>query len=147
MFAKFNSKIFIHPPPYEREIRHCNKANTDVFRRSIDEFCWENRFSNTDANLKVYLFHEIIKNILSNFIPHETIVCDDRNPPWINSKIRKLIFEKKYCYLQNNSDIQLLQRFQSLQNLLTVTIEKSKEQFYSQISSLSLVINLSPLGL
>ena len=37
-----------------------------------------------------------IKNILSNFIPHETIVCDDREPPRISSKTKNLIAEKKY---------------------------------------------------
>ena len=36
------------------------------------------------------------------------------------------------CQLHNNSDIQLFQRFQGLQNLLTVTTEKSK-QFYFRI--------------
>ena len=93
MFAKFNLKSF-YPPPYEREIWHYNKANTDLIRTSIIEFSWENKFSNTDANEKVYLFNEIIKNILSNFIPHKTIFCDDRDPSWINSKIKNLISEK-----------------------------------------------------
>ena len=70
-------------------------------------------------------------------MPHETIVCD-HDSSWINSKIKNLIAEKniaRNCYRKNNSDIQLFRRFQSLQNLLTVTIEKSKEQFYSGISS------------
>ena len=113
---------------------HYNKANSDLIRRSINEFSWENRFSNTDSNQKVYLFNEKIKNILSNFIPHEKIVCDDWDPSWINSKIKKLIAEKniaKKCYLQNNSNIELFRRFQRLQNLLTVTTEESKEKFYS----------------
>ena len=101
VFAKFNLKIF-YQLPYEREIWHYNKANTDLIRRSVNEFSWENRFSNTDAKQKVYLFNETIKNILSNFIPHETIVCDDPDLPWINSKIKNLIAEKnvaKKCYL------------------------------------------------
>ena len=90
VFAKFNLKIF-HPPPYECEIWH---YSTDLIRRSVHEFSWENRFSNIDLNQKVYLFNETINNILSNFIPHETIVCDDHDPPWINSKIKNLIAEK-----------------------------------------------------
>ena len=101
VFAKFNLKIF-YQLPYEREIWHYNKANTDLIRRSVNEFSCENRVSNTDANQKVYLFNETIKNILSNFIPHETIVCDDPDLPWINSKIKNLIAEKnvaKKCYL------------------------------------------------
>ena len=32
-----------------------------------------------------------ILNILSNFIPHEFSVCDDKDPPCINEKIRSLI--------------------------------------------------------
>ena len=137
VFTKFNLKFF-HPPPYEREIWHYSKANTDLIRRSINELSWENRFSNTDANQKVYLFNETIKNILSNFIPNETIVCDDCDPPWVNTEIKILIAEKKIankCYLQNNSNIQLFGRVQRLQNLLIFTIEKSKEQFYSRISN------------
>ena len=96
VFAKFNLKFF-YPLPYEREIWHYNKANTDLICRSINEFSWGNRFSNTDANQKVYSFNKTIKKILSDFIPHKTIFCDDRDPPWINIKIKKLIAEKKYC--------------------------------------------------
>ena len=87
-------------------------------------------------NQKVHLFNQTIKNILCNFIPHETVTYNDRDPLWINSKIKGLIQEKniaKKCYFENNKDIQLFRRFQCMQNLLTATIEKSKEQFYSRI--------------
>ena len=50
----------------------------------------------------------------------------------------------KKCYLQNNSDIQLFQRFQSLQNFSTATIEKSKQQVYSQISNRLMDPAISP---
>ena len=32
-----------------------------------------------------------ILNILRNFIPHETALCDDRKPPCFNNKIESLI--------------------------------------------------------
>ena len=35
-------------------------------------------------NDMVNLFNRTIKNILHNFIPHEKITCDDRDPPWIS---------------------------------------------------------------
>ena len=34
---------------------------------------------------------------------------------------------------QNNEDIQLFRRFQNIQKLLNVTIEKSQEQYYTRI--------------
>ena len=63
-----------------REIWQYEKANTDLVRRSIDQFPWDNRFSNTDVNQKVHLFNQTIKNILCNFTPHDTVTCDDRDP-------------------------------------------------------------------
>ena len=32
--------------------------------------------------------------MISNFIPHETVVCEDGDQPWINSKIKVTINEK-----------------------------------------------------
>ena len=40
------------------------------------------------------LFNVTIKIVLSNFIQQETIVCDDRDPLWINNKIKNMIEEK-----------------------------------------------------
>ena len=62
--------------------------NADLIRRSIDQFTWDIRFDHIDVNQKVHLFNQTIKNILRSFIPHETVTCDDRDPPWINSKIK-----------------------------------------------------------
>ena len=93
VFAKINLKIY-YPPPYEREIWHYDKVNAELIRRSIDQFPWDNRFSNIDVNQKVRLFNQNFKNILCNFIPHEIVTCDDRDPTWINSKIKSLIQEK-----------------------------------------------------
>ena len=31
---------------------------------------------------------------MSNYIPHETIICDDRDPPWIIKDIKQLILDK-----------------------------------------------------
>ena len=39
-----------------------------------------------------------IKNIVQNYIPHETITCGDRDPPWINKDIKELIHEKNQTY-------------------------------------------------
>ena len=78
VFAKINLKIR-YPPPYGREIWHYEKANADLIRRSIDQFSWDNRFSNMDVNRKVHLFNQTIKSILCNFIPHETVTYDDRD--------------------------------------------------------------------
>ena len=99
IFAKFNLKVH-YPPPYEREVWHFKKANTDHIKRAINGFSWERSFANLYINDKVYLINKTIKNTLSNFMPHETITFDDRDPPWINSQFKHLINE---IYIQKLS--------------------------------------------
>ena len=43
--------------------------------------------TNTSIKEKVEIFNRTILNVLSNFIPHETIVCNDKDPPWFNNRI------------------------------------------------------------
>ena len=94
VFTKFNLQIY-YPPPYPREIWHYKQANTELIRRATTDFNWDRAFLNTNVNEKVSIFSSTRLNILSNFIPHETIVCDDKDPPWFNRTIKSLIQEKK----------------------------------------------------
>ena len=85
----------------------------------------------------VFLFNRTIKNILSNYIPHEIIICDDRNPPWINNRVKEVINEKNdtfQCYLHSNKDPKLFNEVEYLQNELKSLIEANKEKYYSRIS-------------
>ena len=59
----------------------------------IDQFPWVMRFTNIGGNKKVNLFIKTIKNILLNYIPHETITYDDRDHPRMNKYIKELIYE------------------------------------------------------
>ena len=81
IYAKINFKVF-YPPPYEREIWHYQRADVDQIQQAIEQFSWEKSFRNLNVNEMVSIFNKTIKNILSNYIPHETITCDDKDPPW-----------------------------------------------------------------
>ena len=133
-YAKFNLKIY-YPPPYEREVWHYQKANVENIRKAISEFPWERRFANSDVNEKVYLFNKAIN--ISNYILHEIIICNDRDPPWINDNIKKLINVKnRACapYRLNKNNSSTFQHFQFLQSRLNSLIEKSKLKCYARLS-------------
>ena len=55
-------------------------------------------FSNMSVNEKVNIFNNTILNILSNFISHEILTCDDKDP--FNKKIKGIIQEKKIMHLR-----------------------------------------------
>ena len=77
-----------------REVLHYKGANTKLIRQGINELSWQRALSNTSLSEKVDIFNSTILNILSNFIPYEFLVCDDKDPPWFNKKVRALIKEE-----------------------------------------------------
>ena len=83
MYAKFNLKIHF-PPPFEQEIWYYGQGNNELIRRAVHEFNWQRAFSNVNTNERVSFFNRTILNIASNFIPNETVIWNDRDPPWIN---------------------------------------------------------------
>ena len=137
IIAKFNLKIY-YLPPYLREVWHYKEANADLIKRAINNFKWEKAFSNTNINKKVSLFNKTILNILNNYIPHETIICDDKGPPWFNSQIKSLIentnkINKNYQRFKSNSH--LLSKLNLLQEQLHLLVNKSKQNYYSRMAS------------
>ena len=73
-------------------------------------------------------------DMISKDIPHEKIICDDRDPPWINKDIKQLIFDKNHaykCYIRNDKFWKFFYQFQFLQTKLNSLIEESKNQYYS----------------
>ena len=88
----------------------------------------------------VFLLNKTIKkllNIFSNFIPHETVTCDDRDPLWINNNIKQLIQEKNdtyRIYILNGKNPQIFQKVKYLQTQLKNSIEQSQKKYYLRIS-------------
>ena len=112
-----------YPPPYIREVWHYKEANADLVKRVINNFNWGKFFSNTNINEKVSLSNKTLLNILNNYIPHETMICDDKDPPRFNSWIKSLIENKNKLrknYRQFKSNSQLLSKL----NLRTAATPK-----------------------
>ena len=102
----------------------------------MNEFNWERAFSNLNINEMVSVCHTTIKNIMANFIPHETINCDDRDPPWINNRIKKIIYERNSLYkdYRKNNDTQIFEKLTLLQKKLHLAMEELKNSYLLSIT-------------
>ena len=133
VFAKFNLMIF-YSPSYSKEVWHYREANTDLIRKAISNLNWEKAFYNTTVNKKVSIFNETILNVLSNYIPHETLTCGDKDPPWFNSQIKSLLQDKNKLYKdfrRSNTNAPLLSKLNHLQEQLNFLINRSKQDYYA----------------
>ena len=136
IYARFNLKIY-YPPPYEREIWYYKKADIELIQQAIREFNWERAIHRKKINEKVSILNNTINNVLSNFIPHDTITCDDKKPPWFNNNIINLIKNKSIFYKShtaNENNTNKKEANEALHNKLTSTIENAKSEYYSKLS-------------
>ena len=102
-------------------------------------FEWDRAFVNTNVNEKVFILNKAVLNILSNFIPHETLTVDGKDSPWFAQKIKSLIQEKNNIYKsyrnsKNNNNIHYLKRLKAVQEDLHNANEVSKLNFYARIT-------------
>ena len=83
------------------------------------------------------IFNNTVLNVVSNFFPHELIVCDEKDPPWFNGKIKSLINEKLRtynAYRKNIDNSQLRKNLSSLQQRLRDRIDDSKQKYVFRLS-------------
>ena len=110
---------------------------TDLIRTALNDFNWERAFSNKNVNEKVCIFNKSVLNVLSNFIPHEITLCDDKDPPWFNSRIKSVLQDKNKVfknYRKNKTNnIQLLNELNFLQEHLNGLITKSKNNYFERM--------------
>ena len=81
-FANFNLKI-CYPSPYSRQICNFKEGETVLNRKALKNLNWGRAFLNTIVNKKFCIFNKSVLNVLSNFIPHKTILHDDKDSPWL----------------------------------------------------------------
>ena len=58
----------------------------------------EKVFRNKNVAIQVSIFSETILNIFSNFVPSKFIASHDKNPIWINEKIKSKVKSKTQLY-------------------------------------------------
>ena len=77
------------PPSYERVAWRYQNADTNLVKRTYNELNWEDFLSNNDVKSLVSLFKNTLSNIMSTFVCHESKVFDDKDPPWVSTKVKK----------------------------------------------------------
>ena len=77
-----------------------------MISKAIQGLDWNKAFSDKSTDEKAFILTKAILNVMSNFVPNEIVTIDDRDPPWINTKIKSLIKNKteyfKDCVKPNN---------------------------------------------
>ena len=92
--------------------------------------------SNLNDDEQAIVFNRTISIILKSFIPHETIVCDDKDPPWFDKRIKYFIQEGKslpetFGITRNNAEMIIC--LNNINDHLALLIDTARQNFYSKI--------------
>ena len=94
----------------------------------------ENALRNQSTSDTVIAFNKTVKNILYNYyILHETLIFDERDPPWSNKNIKQLITRKQKvykCYTGNRKDTQIFNTVENLRNELIFSTKENQQKHY-----------------
>ena len=83
-----------------------------TLEKRLINFPWEN-IKKSQHKRYISLFNKTVKNIISKYVPHKTVTFDDRDPPWINNSVKKLILERNEMYkkyVKENEDPRLFDK-------------------------------------
>ena len=134
IYAKLSLTIHF-PPAYKREVWHYNRAQVDLIKRSIEYFDWERSLAGLSINEQVDCLNNCLINIFRNFIPHETVKCSHKDPPWMNNEIKRALRHKNRLYKKfmsggkREDEINLHENSKFVSNLITET----KEHYLSSL--------------
>ena len=97
-FCKINFKI-PPPPAYDRKVWHFTKANSALITKAISQFPWHERIERiSDPSLQVELLNDTILNIMSNFVPNNTIKIKPSEPEWLGREIKIMLKKQNRIY-------------------------------------------------
>ena len=63
-----------------------------------NNFNWVNALNNKSVNYQVSFLSDCLINTFTNFVPNKTIICRDKDAPWMTSKIKDTLKEKSKVY-------------------------------------------------
>ena len=115
-------------------LRKCRFTNN----KAIEMFNWEKLFQNKNIHDQLKLFNETIVNIVSNYIPNKFITCNEKDLPWLNDHIKRLINLKNEIfikYLTNRRPDSVYKNLQTITWDLAEAVSSSKNVYYEQLSN------------
>ena len=84
---------------------------------------------------QVELFNKTLLNIFQNFIPNKIILCDDKNPPWINNEMKNLIKRKNWLFqCQRKSGNLDYANLNSVTQDISYAVNSSKLKYHERLA-------------
>ena len=82
--------------------------------------------------------NDLLLNIYLNYIPNKTVLCDDKDPPWMTNGIRTAIEMKNNAYkeyIRSGMKYNYYVRLENLTTELSNLIRDTKTEYHSKLAA------------
>ena len=137
VFAMLNLKVE-YPPPYERVFWDYSRADKASINRAINTIDWDELVANKTVESQASELNDLLLNIYSNYIPNKTVLCDEKDPPWMTNGIRTAIEMKNNAYKEYIRSGMRHNYYVRLENLTTEfsnLIRDTKTEYHSKLAA------------
>ena len=95
-------------------------------------------FLNKTVESQLSELNDLLLNIYSNYIPNKTVLCDDKDPPWMTNGIRTAIEMKNNTYkecIRSGMRHNYYVRLENLTTKLSNLIRDTKTDYHSKLAA------------
>ena len=123
------------PPTFKRKVWDYKSAKTDPIRFYLHKINWHDLFLNLNVSKKSLLFTDVFFGIMAKHIPSKIITCNEKDVPWITSKVKTAIKRNHRVYREwvnrgRNSD---LNKVREIRTATAKLIKQAKLAYYSKL--------------
>ena len=82
--------------------------------------------------------NNLLLNIYSKYIPNKTVLCDDKDPPWMTNRIRDVIKTKNNAYkeyIRSGMRHNYYVRLENLTTELSNLIHDTKTEYHRKLAA------------
>lgn len=120
---------------FKRRIWNYQRANFDLFRDNLSNYDWNHLTDSTDFDSDVKHFTEAILKAGEQSIPNKIVTIRPFEHPWITSRIKNLIRQRKRTYrkFKKTNNMRYWEKYKRLRNIVVNAIRVGKQEYFDKL--------------
>ena len=123
-------------PPFKRKIWLYDKGNYPLYRQMMSEVNWDNIIMDENSiEVDVNNLNEIILQLANENIPNNIITVRQKDLPWINNEIRKVMRQRNRLRRKAKKSNNLMHwvKFKQIRNKVVDLLRSAKRNYFSNL--------------
>ena len=128
-------EISVFPVLYHTRVKYGISNQHELIIIEISGTDWNSLFFNLNVNEMSIVFTDVFVGLISQYVPKKIITCNDKDAPWITSKLKTVIRcnARVYPNWVKRGRKEEYENVREVQNKTIKLIKQAKKPYYTQL--------------